>query len=38
MAGDNEDVKVKPEGIEKSEVISVIVKDQSSGEVHFKAS
>ena len=31
---DAEDVKVKPEGA--SNVINIVVKDQNSGEVHFK--
>ena len=34
MATEGEDVKVKPEGA--SSVINIVVKDQNSGEVHFK--
>lgn len=33
MSGAAEDVKVKPEG---SVPINIVVKDQNSGEVHFK--
>ena len=34
MGGEAEDVKVKPEAA--SNVINIVVKDQNSGEVHFK--
>jgi hypothetical protein len=33
MSGEAEDAKIKPEG---SVPINIVVKDQNSGEVHFK--